>query len=259
MPLTIGSPFHDPQAVDKPGLRVPHVTRGVPRRLFKLSAVLGLDGLELADSGRIDLAVAAFRKSVDHAERAGEPRKVAWSLTMLAHSELVAGRLEEARNDITQAVALVAESRWTAYLPLVLAIQAELDLEEGNLDLAGERLTGAWSLATRLSDPCWLSVVGRGLGVLAARRDNPDEALLWLDGAYREPDHGVPLVSRWIDAATLDSICDLTTSWLAPPRRRGRRGRAHRPQRARRDAHLRGASPGLPGARLTARRSTGCG
>jgi len=100
----------------------------------KLAAVLGIEALALTDSGRFKAAAARFRHSAELAERAGEPRKVAWSLTLLARAELLAGDLAAARTDIDRARALVTAERWTAYLPLALAIAAELDLHEDRLD-----------------------------------------------------------------------------------------------------------------------------
>jgi tetratricopeptide (TPR) repeat protein len=182
----------------------------------KLAAVLGIEALELTDSGRFGAAAGRFRRSVELAERAGEPRKAAWSLTLLARAELTCGELAAARADIDQARALATAERWTAYLPLVLAVSAELDLHENRLDAAGEQLTCAWTIATRLADPCWLAVTGRGLGLLAARRGNIAEAMQWLDGAYHQTSDLPPLVCRWIDAATLDAICDVATTHRQP-------------------------------------------
>jgi DNA-binding SARP family transcriptional activator len=178
----------------------------------KLSAVLGLEALALTDSGRIGAAVRRFRRAAELAERAGEPRKAAWALTMQARTELTGGDPAAARAGIDRARALVTAERWTAYLPLVLAVAAELDLREDRLESAGEQLTAAWTLATGLADPCWLAVTGRGLGLLAARRGDTATALQWLDGAYHQTGDLPPLVCRWIDAATLDAICEVTTA-----------------------------------------------
>ena len=54
------------------------------------------------------------------------------------------------------------------------------------------------------------------LGLLAARRGRPEEALQWLDGAYHPADDRPPLVCRWIDIATLDAICDVATTHHLP-------------------------------------------
>ncbi|GIM91371.1 AfsR/SARP family transcriptional regulator [Paractinoplanes toevensis] len=182
----------------------------------KLSAVLGIEAFALTDSGRSGPAMAGFHRSVELAERAGEPRKAAWSLALLARAELIAGDTVAAREHIGKARELVTAERWTAYLPLVLAIAAELDLHEGRLDEAGQQLAAAWTTTLRLADPCWLSVTGRGLGLLAARRGDPTEAMRWLDGAYHRATDRPPLICRWMDAATLDSICEVATTFRLP-------------------------------------------
>ncbi|MEU4236360.1 BTAD domain-containing putative transcriptional regulator [Actinoplanes sp. NPDC026619] len=182
----------------------------------KLSAVLGVEAFALTDSGRAGPASAQFRRSVEFAERAGEPRKAAWSLTLLARSELIDGNPEAAREHIDRAMGLVTAERWTAFRPLALAVAAELDLHEGRLDEAGQQLAAAWTAAVRLSDPCWLSVTRRGLGLLAARRGNPAEALQWLDGAYHPATDRPPPICRWMDADTLDAICDVATTFRLP-------------------------------------------
>ncbi|GIE03207.1 hypothetical protein Adu01nite_45570 [Paractinoplanes durhamensis] len=182
----------------------------------KLSAVLGVEAFALADSGRAGPAAARFGRSVELADRAGEPRKAAWSLTLLARAELTGGDLAAARDHIGLARDLVSAERWTAFRPMVLAVAAELDLHEGRLDDAGQQLAAAWTTAVRLADPCWLSVTGRGLGMLAARRGNPAEAMQWLDGAYHRTTDRPPLICRWMDAATLDAICDVATAFRLP-------------------------------------------
>ena len=182
----------------------------------KLAAVLGVEALALADGGHLAAAAATFRRSIDLADRAGEPRKAIWSLTLLARAELVAGEYAAARDDIDRARQLVTAERWTAFRPMVLAVAAELDLHENRLDAAGEQLTVAWTTSARLADPCWLAVTGRGLGLLAARRGNAAEAMQWLDGAMHPTGDRAPLVCRWIDAATLDAICDVATAHSLP-------------------------------------------
>ena len=182
----------------------------------KLAAVLGVEALALADGDRLGPAVTRFRRSIELAERAGEPRKAIWSLTLLARAELLGGEPAAARADLDRARQLVAAERWTAFQPLVLAVAAELDLHENRLESAGEQLTVAWTTAVRLGDPCWLAVTGRGLGLLAARRGRPAEAMQWLDGAYHRTGESPPLVCRWIDAATLDAICDVATANRMP-------------------------------------------
>jgi DNA-binding SARP family transcriptional activator len=182
----------------------------------KLAATLCVEAIALIDSGRFDAAVRRLRRSIDLADRAGEPRKAALSLTQLARARLAAGDPAEARTAVDRARALVAEQRWHAFLPFVLAVSAELDLHEDRVAAAGEQLSGAWTSAVRLADPCWLAITGRGLGALAARQGDATAALQWLDSAYHRTDHLPPQVCRWIDAATIDTICDVSITYRLP-------------------------------------------
>jgi len=182
----------------------------------KLAGTLTLEAMMSVDDGRLDEATRQFRRAVDLADRAGEPRKAALSLSMLARAEIAGNDLAAARISVEQAHCLATEQRWTAFLPLVLAQSAELDLHEGRFDTAGEQLACAWTSAVQLGDPCWLAIVGRGLGLLAARHGDPTTAMRWLDSAYYRPDGKPPQVSRWINTATIDTICDVATTHELP-------------------------------------------
>jgi DNA-binding SARP family transcriptional activator len=182
----------------------------------KLSATLGVEAIALVDSGRFGAATRRLRRSIELAERAGEPRKVVWSLTQLARASLAAGDPDTARAGAERAQMLVAEQRWTAFLPFVQTVSAELDLREGRLDSAGELLSCAWTTAVQLADPCWLAITGRGLGLLAAQQGDVTAAMRWLDSAYHRTSDLPPQVCRWIDAATIDTICDVATTHRLP-------------------------------------------
>ncbi|MEU4157230.1 BTAD domain-containing putative transcriptional regulator [Actinoplanes sp. NPDC026670] len=182
----------------------------------KLAATLGVEAIALVDSGRHEAGVRRFRRAIDLAEQAGEPRKAALSLTNLARAHLTAGDPGAARVCVDRALTLVAEQRWTAFLPFPQAVSAELDLLEGRADSAGELLACAWTAAVELADPCWLAITGRGLGLLAARQGDVTAAMQWLDSAYHQTGAGLPQVCRWIDAATIDTICEVATAYGLP-------------------------------------------
>jgi DNA-binding SARP family transcriptional activator len=182
----------------------------------KLSATLGVEAIALVDSGKFGAATRRLRRSIELAERAGEPRKVVWSLTQLARASLAAGDPDTARASAERAQVLVAEQRWTAFLPFVQTVSAELDLREDRLDSAGELLSCAWTTAVQLADPCWLAITGRGLGLLAARQGDVTAAMRWLDSAYHQTNDLPPQVCRWIDAATIDTISDVATTHRLP-------------------------------------------
>jgi DNA-binding SARP family transcriptional activator len=182
----------------------------------KLAATLGVEAIALVDNGHHDAGVRRFHRAIALAERAGEPRKAALSLTNLARAQLTAGDPAAARISADRAQALVTEQRWTAFLPFVQAVSAELDLREGRVTAAGELLACAWSSAVQLADPCWLAITGRGLGLLAAQQGDVTAAMQWLDSAYHWTGAGLPQVCRWIDAATIDTICDVATTHGLP-------------------------------------------
>ncbi|BEL06731.1 hypothetical protein Q0Z83_049220 [Actinoplanes sichuanensis] len=182
----------------------------------KLAATLGVEAIALVDSGRHEAGVRRFQRAIDLAEQAGEPRKAALSLTNLARAHLTAGDPAAARVCVDRAQTLVAEQRWTAFLPFPQAVSAELDLLEGRVDSAGELLACAWTAAVQLADPCWLAITGRGLGLLAARQGDVTAAMQWLDSAYHRTGAGLPQVCRWIDAATIDTICEVATAHRLP-------------------------------------------
>jgi DNA-binding SARP family transcriptional activator len=181
----------------------------------QVAGVLGLEGVSLTDGGRYRDAVDAFRRSIVLAEVADSPRQAAWSLALLARARIQQGDFAAARADIDRAKALVSAERWTAFLPLVLALSAEIDLHQGRLDQAGEQLACAWAMATELRDHCWLSVTGRALGLLAEHRGDLTEALRWLDDARADSGDN-PTICRWIEVNTLDSICDISTTHRLP-------------------------------------------
>jgi DNA-binding SARP family transcriptional activator len=182
----------------------------------KLAAILGVEAIALVDSGHHDAGVRRFGRAIALAERVGEPRKAALSLTNLARAQLAAGDPAAARIAVDRARTLVTEQRWTAFLPFVQAVSAELDMAEGRLAAAGEQLACAWTAAVQLADPCWLAITGRGLGLLAARQGDITAAMQWLDSAYHWTGPGLPQVCRWIDAATIDTICEVATAHRLP-------------------------------------------
>jgi len=183
-----------------------------------VAAILGIEAISLTDSGRYHDAVDTFHRSIALAEDADDPRQAAWSLTLLARAQLQHGDLDSGQITIARARALVSAERWTAFLPLVLVLSAEFDLHGGRLEEAGEQLTCAWTIASELHDRCWLSVTGRGLGLLAERRGDVQEAVAWLDGACATPSDN-PQTCRWMEISALDSLCEVSVRHRLPQAR----------------------------------------
>jgi DNA-binding SARP family transcriptional activator len=222
-----------------------------------LSSVKGIEGMFLADRGDHGRAVATLRRSARLAESSGRTRQAAWSTSIASRSLLLREELEAAAEDAEHSAQLAAEERWTAMLPWMEAILAELDLAEGRVDAAERRLRYAWSLSLVLGDWTWQGMTARGLGLAAFARGDLPEALRWLDEAVRRAgqDHDRYV---WVLAWVLDGVCRVTVpAGLA--RARADTGRlavvaagSNLPEFAvRADLHL--AALGVPSARERAR------
>jgi len=120
-----------------------------------MSSVRAVEGMFLADRGEHSRALRALRDSAQLAESAGHMRQAAWSFSIASRSLLLQRELDTAAEYAEQALRIAAEERWTAMLPWMEAIQAELDLADGKIDQADRRLRRAWSLSLVLGDWCW--------------------------------------------------------------------------------------------------------
>jgi hypothetical protein len=112
-------------------------------------------------------------------------------------------------------VRIAAEERWTAMLPWMEAILAELDLADGNVDQADRRLGRAWSLSLVLGDWCWQGMTARGLGLVAFARGDLPEALRWLDEAVRRAAEDLDRYA-WIHAWVQEALCRVTVAARLP-------------------------------------------
>jgi tetratricopeptide (TPR) repeat protein len=170
-----------------------------------MSSVRAVEGMFLADRGEHALALRALRDSAELAESAGRMRQVAWSISIASRSLLQQGELDSARDYAQRCARIAAEERWTAMLPWMESILAELDLAAGDVDGAERRLRYAWSLSLVLGDWCWQGMAARGLGLVAFARGDLPEALRWLDEAGRratEDRDRYAWIHAWVQEAT---------------------------------------------------------
>lgn len=170
----------------------------------QLAAVLGVRGLNASDRGDHPEALALLTESADRAARAGDPRQDAWASTMLGRSHLGRGEHAQAAEALERALGLVHDQRWIAFLPMPLALHAELALDAGDADTASERFARAWALGCQVGDPCWEGLAARGLGLLHARSGDRDGATGWLDEGVRRCTR-VPDRYQWMHAHVLDA------------------------------------------------------
>jgi DNA-binding SARP family transcriptional activator len=180
-----------------------------------LSSVRAIEGMFLADRGAHGRALRALRESVHLAESTGRTRQAAWSLSIASRSLLEQGELEGAAEYAEQCLQLAVEERWTAMLPWMEAILADLDLADGRVGQAERRLRHAWSLGLVLNDWCWQAMAARGLGLAAFARGDLPGALRWLEEAGRRAAHDHDRYA-WIHAWTQEATCRVTVAARLP-------------------------------------------
>ncbi|GAA0982182.1 hypothetical protein GCM10009555_051660 [Acrocarpospora macrocephala] len=170
----------------------------------EFAALLGLRGMNASDFGDYPAAFGYLIESVERAARCADHRQEAWSLSILARAHLLREEKNEAAAALQRSLELIFQQRWMAFLPWPQTFRAQLDLDAGNLDAAGDTLEHAWELACQLGDPCWEGMAARGLGLLNASRADYATALKWQDEAafrcIRVPDR-----YQWVHAYALDA------------------------------------------------------
>jgi tetratricopeptide (TPR) repeat protein len=180
-----------------------------------MSSVRAVEGMFLADRGEHSRALRALGDSAQLAESAGHMRQAAWSISIASRSLLLQRELDTAAEYAEQALRIAAEERWTAMLPWMEAIQAELDLADGKIDQADRRLRRAWSLSLVLGDRCWQGMTARGLGLAAFARGDLPEALRWLDEAVRRAAEDLDRYA-WIHAWVQEAVGRVTVTARLP-------------------------------------------
>lgn len=180
-----------------------------------MSSVRGIEGMFLADRGEHGRAFQALRRSAELAERGGHLRQAAWSMSIASRSLVEREELDTAADYADQCAQLAADERWTAMLPWMDAILAELDLAGGRVADAERRLEGAWSLSLVLGDWCWQGMAARGLGLAAFARGSLPLAVRWLDEAVRRAGRGHDRYV-WTQAWVQDAVCRVTVAAELP-------------------------------------------
>jgi DNA-binding SARP family transcriptional activator len=176
------------------------------------AAILAVQGMNRSDVGDYAGAFAALEGSVERAERCGDRRRIAYSLSLIARARLLRGETSEARQALDRALGLIEAERWLAFRPFPEALRAEVDLHDGDTPGAAERLERAFALACDLQDPCWEGLAARNLGLLHHARGQSGSSREWMDEARarcaRVPDRYVWMQGHVLDAAIQLSLDD---------------------------------------------------
>ena len=174
----------------------------------ELAAILGVRGMNASDTGDYPGAFAILDESVTRAARAGDQRQQAWSLSIAGRAHLLRGERSQAVAATRRSLDLVREQRWMAFLPWPQSLQAELDLDTGDVDGAADGFEQAWTLGCQLGDVCWQGMAARGIGLVHARRGDHPAARDWFDQAAARS-ISMPDRYQWVYGYALDaSIAD---------------------------------------------------
>ncbi len=180
----------------------------------ELARIAIVHGSTLSDTAHYQAASAMLREAEALADSIGDVRQVTYALSMSGRVSLLCGDLEAATEALERSVGL-AERGWTAFVPWPKSLLAEVDLSRGELDAAQERLEQAFALGCQLGDPCWEGIAGRGLGLVAIARGQPQRAAEILVDAIARGGR-LPDAYLWSKGYALEVLCDLAVAQGMP-------------------------------------------
>ena len=172
--------------------------------------VATLHGSILSDMAYYDRSLEQLRQAQSLAQDTGDLKQTVYAESMIGRALVLTGRIDEAACVLENCMGQ-ARRVWTAFLPWPQSFRAEVDLMLGRVDQAFDRFEHAFALGCQLADPCWEGIAGRGLGLVASARGDPDKAISvlldTLDRCGRLPDAYV-----WGRVYVLDSLCRLAVA-----------------------------------------------
>jgi DNA-binding SARP family transcriptional activator len=171
--------------------------------LSEQAAMDSISGMALADTGRIDAAVEHLERAIAEADEAGDPRWLAYALSLLGRIEADRGEHAQAHATLSRSLQITLDDNWLTFVPWPEALLGEVELALGEDDSAAERLAHAYALGLHFQDPCWEGLSERGLALL---EPDPAVSIERLDHARRrslESSDGY----RWVGAHALDALC----------------------------------------------------
>ncbi|MGI8773892.1 MAG: BTAD domain-containing putative transcriptional regulator [Actinomycetota bacterium] len=170
-----------------------------------LSAIDWIRGKCFTETGRYEAGITLLSSSVDLAERANDPLRLAFSLASLGRSYLLKRDLGPARAVLERSVEVIRSSGMDWFAPCPMSFLAEVLLLEEDLERSSETFEYSFAMARQVNDPMFEAFALRGLALIAARRGDVVEAVARLEDA-RIRLVG-PLMSEWTMAFVLDSLC----------------------------------------------------
>ena len=176
--------------------------------------ISSLRGCVLSDTAHYSEALAQLCQALDGARDLGDERQAAYLQCVIGRILLLREDLGGAAQEL-EASEGAARRLWTALLPWPQAMLAEVDLLEGRVARAADRLQQAFALGCQLGDPCWEGIAGRGLGRVAELEGDLDRSVgILVDAVGRS----VRLADGylWGKAYALDSLCGVAVKAQRP-------------------------------------------
>ena len=171
----------------------------------KATTYLGSVESDRADYGR---AVPLLEQAITLSGQAGDPRREAFSRSMLGRVHLLRGDLEEARAELDRSVRLAQADHWLAFLPWPQALLGEVLLGLGHADASADTAAQAFARACQVGDPCWEGISARCVALVTEASGDVAGAFdVLLDARVRCNRLADPYV--WLDAHILDTLCTL--------------------------------------------------
>lgn len=173
-------------------------------------------GSVVSDQGDYPHATRLLTDAAEQALSCEEPRRAAYSLSMLGRVALLRGQLDEAAGHLDRALDLARREQWLAFVPWPQALRGEVELQRGHVAEASMHLRQAFARACQIGDPCWEGTAARGLALVAAAEGDDARALdLLADARVRGRRFADPY--EWLDAYILDAQCTVGRRTNHPP------------------------------------------
>jgi tetratricopeptide (TPR) repeat protein len=185
---------------------------GDPRLLAWINVYAGIGRGDQADYAG---ATATLELAEEMARKAADQKATAYAGTATGRVHLLRGDLTSARQVLAAACDLTRDLGWTSFIAFPESLLAEVDVREGRLDDADERLDHSYAVACHVGDPCWESYALRGRGLLAEAKGD-DAAALQLLAEGPRASRRLPDTHAWVEGYCLEALCDFAVRHAMP-------------------------------------------
>lgn len=147
------------------------------------AGVHAVNGLNLADWGRVPEGLLAYEHALDAARSASDRRWEGWALGLGGWAALGADQRALATEWTDDCLEVVRELHWVSFEPWPMAVLNELRLSGMPAGATPPELERCYAMSCQLEDPCWEAASGRVIALHHARSGDLDTALRWITEA----------------------------------------------------------------------------